>query len=304
MSFGKNPVLMSLALVAACTAWSRPSKAAENLSPYLPGVSTGVPVGAAPPPGFYLVDTMYTARGNELKDGKGNGTPLKLRNYVNTTMFLWVPDWHVLGAQFSANTIVLYARHDVDSTAIGGYRSRSSGFFNLIVTPASLSWNLGNGLFTSASLAFYVPGGNYGYAGGKTLQTSYANDFWTVEPSWAISYLHDGWNFTLNNVFDINKRNSKTDYLSGNAYYLDATATKEIGRWTIGAVGNYSRQFSDDRQYGRVVGDGNRFEHVLVGPLVGYELGKAHLTLRYLQDVRTRNDVNISFAFVSLSFKI
>ena len=59
-----------------------------------------------------------------------------------------------------------------------------------------------------------------------------------------------------------------------------------------------------DKQYGQVVGDGNRFEHVLFGPLVAYELGKTKLTLRYLQDVRTRNDVNVSFLYASVAFRL
>lgn len=303
---------MTFRMGAWCGAWlalagmvvASNAGASENLSPFLPGVTTGVPAGALPPDGFYLVDNFYTARAGELRDGNGHGIPLKVRNYVNTDLFLWVPGWTLWGARYSASAIVLYVQHNVDSTKIGGYRSRSTGFFNTIVTPINLSWNLGDGLFTSAGLAVYIPGGNYHYDGGATEQTSYANNYWTLEPNWAISYLHDGWNFTLNNVFDINRRNHDTDYRSGNAYYLDATATKTIGHWTFGAIGNYSRQFTDDRQYGAVVGNGNRFEHTLVGPLVGYQLGKAHLTLRYLQDVRTRNDINVSFVHASVEFKL
>jgi len=202
-------------------------------------------LGASLPPGFYLVDTGYVASADKLKDGQGNSVPLKVHNYVNTDLFLWVPEWKLLGAQYSANIIVLYARHDVDSSALGGYSSRSSGFFNTIVTPITLSWNLGSGLFTSTGLAIYVPGGNYHYADGKTLQTSYANNYLTLEPNWAISYLHNGWDFTVNNVFDFNRRNPSTDYRSGSAYYLDATATKTLGLWTLGVVGNYSRQFTE-----------------------------------------------------------
>lgn len=303
MSFRTSTALFATAL-AIGSLWPHVASAAENVSAYLPGASTGVPAGALPPPGFYLADTFYTVRGSELKDDAGHGVPYKLRNYVNAATVIWVPHWQVLGAQYAASVTAFYSLHDVDSTALGGYRSRSSGFFNTIVTPVTLSWNLGNGLFTSTGVSFYVPGGNYHYQNGRALQTSYANNYWTMEPNWAISYLHDGWDFTLNNVFDLNRRNPSTDYRSGSAYYLDATASKTIGAWTLGAIGNYSRQFSDDRQYGEVVGDGNRFEHVLVGPLVGYDFGKAKLTLRYLQDVRTRNDANISVALASISFRL
>ncbi|HEX7816435.1 SphA family protein [Dyella sp.] len=284
--------------------WAAASHASENLSPFLPGATTGVPAGALPPPGLYYDDTFYLTHGDQLKDGAGHGIPLKLRNYTNTSLFLWVPGWKLLGADYAANAIFFYDQHNVDTRAIGGYRSRSTGFFNPIITPAILSWNLGHGFFTSAGMSFYLPTGNYRYRDGKTLQTSYANDYWTVEPSWAVTWLHDGWNLTLNNVVDINKRNSRTDYLSGNAYYLDLTASRTIGHWTVGVIGNYSRQFSDDRQYGSVVGNGNRFEHMLVGPLLAYDFGRAKVSLRYLQDIRTRNDVAVSFAFASVSFRL
>jgi hypothetical protein len=303
-SCNKVSASLSAIALAAVSMWSRSASASENLSPYLPGATTGVPMGALPPPGLYYSDTFYTTNGNSLKDGEGKGVPLKLRNYTNTSLFVWVPGWHLLGAEYAANVIFFYDQHNVDTTSIGGYRSKSTGFFNPIITPMILSWNLGNGFFTSTSMSVYLPDGNYHYDGGKTLQTSYANDYWTFEPSWAISYLHNGWDFTLNNLVDINKRNPATDYLSGNAYYMDLTATKTIGAWTFGAIGNYSRQFTDDRQFGEVVGDGNRFEHVMVGPLIAYDFGRAKVTLRYLQNVRTRNDVNVSMGFASVSFRI
>jgi hypothetical protein len=298
-----NASLFAAAL-ATFSMWSNPASANENQSPYLPGATTGVPFGALPPPGFYYADTFYTTNGNSLKDGQGKGVPLKLRNYTNASLFVWVPGWHLLGADYAANVIFFYCQKNLDTTSIGGYRSRSTGFFNPIITPMILSWNLGNGFYTSASMSLYIPGGNYHYEGGKPLQTSYANDYWTFEPMWAVSYLHNGWDFTINNIFDFNMRNPATDYLSGNAYYMDLTATKTVGNWSFGAIGNYSRQFTDDRQFGEVVGDGNRFEHVLVGPLVAYDFGKAKVTLRYLQNVRTRNDVNVSFALATVSFRI
>lgn len=304
MPFSKiRTTWLMLALVAS-TAYSCTVAATENLDPYLLGASTGVPAGALPPPGFYLVNTIYTAHGDTLKSSNGNGVPLKVRNNVNSTILIWVPGWHFLGAEYAAGVIALYAEHNVDTTALGGHATRSPGFFNPVVMPLSLSWDLGQGLHTSTSVNVYVPGGNYHYENGKTLQTSYANNYWTLEPSWAISYLHHGWDFTLNNVFDINRRNPSTDYRSGNAYYLDATVAKTIGRWTVGVIGNYSRQFSDDRQGGEVVGDGNRFQHTLAGPMVAYDFGPARLMLRYLQDVRTRNDVNVSFALATVSFRL
>ena len=303
MRFRFNFKMLAVAS-AAVVACSRPALAAENMSAYLPGATTGVPVGALPPPGFYASDDVYYAWGNSLRNGSGGGVPLKVQNFVNAPMLLWVSDWHLLGAQYGMNVMQLYAEHDVDKTAIGGKSTHSAGIFNTIVSPVILSWNLGHGLFTSAGLAAYMPDGHHEYTDGAAAQTSYANDYWTAEPNFAISYLKNGWDFTLNNVFDFNRTDPTTDYHSGTAYYLDATAAKTIGRWTVGLIGNYSRQFTDDYQYGEVVGDGNRFEHVLLGPLLSYDFGRAKVSLRYLQNIKTRNDVDVSFVHVSVSIPL
>lgn len=62
-------------------------------------------------------------------------------------------------------------------------------------------------------------------------------------------------------------------------------------------------QFTDDYPYGQIVGNGNRFEHVLIGPILSYNFGPAQVTLRYLQNPKTRNDVDVSFFHASVSFK-
>ncbi|MFK4441304.1 hypothetical protein ABH944_001244 [Caballeronia udeis] len=300
-------IRLNLKVVAAAAAatgcWSVQVQASENASPYQPGVTTGAPSGALPPAGFYVTEDFYIARGNTLVDGSGNGAPLRVQNVATSPALLWVPGWQLFGAQYAMGLVQVYAEHDVDTTALGGKSTKTAGFFNTVLTPAILSWNLGHGFFTSAAMTVYLPNGHHQYANGAPEQTSYANDYWTAEPSFAITYLANGWNFTVNNVFDFNRTNSTTDYHSGSAYYMDVTAAKTIGRWTIGVIGNYSRQFTDDYQYGQIVGNGNRFEHVLAGPILSYNFGPAQVTLRYLQNVKTRNDVDVSFFHASVSFK-
>ncbi|WP_116140231.1 SphA family protein [Trinickia diaoshuihuensis] len=292
-----------IAAATAIACWSGAAPASENASPYQPGVTTGSPTGALPPAGFYMTEDFYIARGGTLVDGAGNGAPLRVQNTATSPALLWVPGWKLFGAQFGMGFVQVYAEHDVDTRALGGKSTKTSGFFNTILTPAILSWDLGHGFFTSAAMSVYLPNGHHQYVNGVPAQTSYANDYWTAEPSFAVTYLAHGWNFTINNVFDFNRTNATTDYHSGSAYYVDLTAAKTIGRWTLGVIGNYSRQFTDDRQYGRIVGNGNRFEHVLLGPMLGYNFGRAQVTLRYLQNIKTRNDIDVSFFHASVSFK-
>jgi len=135
-------------------------------------------------------------------------------------------------------------------------------------------------------------------------QTSYANNFYTYEPSLAFTYLKNGWNLTAANLFDLNTKNNRTKYSSGTVYYLDLTAVRKFGNLTAGLIGNYTQQISDDRLAGTRVGtDGNRVEHVMLGPLLAYQWGRFELTGRFLSDVATRNDIAFKAAHLSVSTK-
>ncbi len=212
--------------VACCLSCS--VGAVEKFSAYEPGATTRSPTGSLPPPGMYITDDFYVARGTSFVDSSGKGIPITVQNIVNVPTLLWVPGWSLLGAQYGAIVLQPYAEHDLDTSAIGGKTSKSAGFFNTVVTPAILSWNLGHGLFTSAGVTVYLPDGQHRYENGRPAPTSYANDYWTVEPNFAISYLVGGWNFTINNVLDFNRTNPTTNYHSGAAYYMDATATRRL----------------------------------------------------------------------------
>jgi hypothetical protein len=250
----------------------------------------------------YFNDDSYIATG-KLHNNSGNQLPLKVQNYANGAAMLWVPDWQLLGAQYGASVVQLYALRNTDSSALGGRGTLTAGFFNTIVEPIDLSWNLGNGFFTSTGMSFYLLDGHYEHSGRFTSQGSYANNFWTFEPNFGISYLRDGLNLSVNNVVDINTENNTTRYQSGTTYYLDATATRTSGPWTYGLIGNYTQQIENDRQFGATIRDSEIY-HLLVGPMLSYNFGKVTLTGRYLQAVETKNDINASFFHLSIAFPL
>jgi len=275
-------------------------RAEEGITPYLPGATTGVPVGALPPPGYYATEDNYVVFG-ELKGGKGQSIPVRVTNSSVSVALLWSSSYHILGAQYGAGIVQIGAYHQADTTGLGGSKTGSFGLFNTILEPLILSWEIGNGLFVSTGQSFYLPNGEFHHDGGARLQTSYANAFWTYEPSVAVSYLKNGWNLTAENIFDVNAKNGQTDYKSGNVYYLDLTAKKTIGGLSLGAIGNYTQQISDDYQFGKIVGDGNRDQHIMLGPLLEYNFGPVNITARYLNDVRTRNDIALHMFHLSFS---
>ena len=112
-------------------------------------------------------------------------------------------------------------------------------------------------------------------------------------------------------MLDYNTTNHTTDYQSGMTYYLDASATRRIDHFTVGLIGNYTKQITDDEVNGVSVaavdglsGSGNKSEHILAGPLLGYDFGSFSLTSRLLVSLRARNDADVSFIHLGISMPL
>ncbi len=298
MSHSRQGLLLAIAFAAA----SGTADAAEGLIPYLPGVTTGVPVGALPPPGFYGINNDYVVFG-KVRDDHGNVLPITVDNYSESGTFLWSSPYHVLGAQYGAGLIQISASHNVDAREVGGGDTSSFGFFNTILQPVVLSWTIDPHLFVSTAQTVYLKDGEFHASAGVRDQTSYANNYWTYEPSVAVSYLRDGWDLTGNFLCDFNTIDHKTDYLSGSTFYADLTATKKVGHLDAGLVGAVVQQTTDDHRDGAVFDNGNRVSHLMIGPLLSYEFPRFSITARYFSDLRSRNDVNLSIAYLTVNFK-
>ncbi|WP_315707829.1 SphA family protein [Brenneria uluponensis] len=299
------------------------ASAAEGISPLQPGATTGNAAGVLPPPGLYLMmDTDY--EGGKLKNGQGKtartpaGQSIKASNVSSVMALVWVPGWEMLGARYA---VAVAQPYKWARTRISGADSSSivssSGMVNTAITPAILSWNLGGGYYLGSGLTLYTGNGKFRYtydaSTGRNVKasTSIGNDYWTVEPNLALTYLADDWNITFNNILDINTTNKTTDYRSGITYYLDVTVAKNINNFTVGLIGNYTKQITDDKLGGKTVsaisgfyGEGNRMEHVLVGPLLAYDFGSFSVNARILLSLRAKNDADVSFFHLGFSMPI
>jgi hypothetical protein len=286
-----------------------PASAMEGLSPYMPGVSVGSAAGALPPPGEYFANDNVFLDGG-VKNNSGNDVPVNVWLDVDIPSVLYVPNFQVLGATFAMAAVQPYVFKGVDATGAGGRATLSNGLFNTIISPINLSWNLGNGFFVGGGLGIYIDDGytvhqpgttKLGTAGTVVGQPNIANDFWTFEPGVAVSWLQNGWNLTLHAVVDINTTNSSTNYYSGDTFYLDYTVAKTIGKWTFGGGGNFTQQWENDTQNGHSVAN-SEIQHVLLGPLVGYEFGPVNISAKAMFGVSAQNDANVSFYHLSFAF--
>ncbi len=296
--------IVATAGVVAAAGWAGQALALEGNSPYLPGVSVGTPVGALPPPGFYFADDNVIITGG-LRNNSGNNLPANVTAYLNIPSVLWAPGINILGATYAAVLIEPYSQQNLNLTQVGGGSSIQSGMFNTIIVPIQLSWNF-HPFFVSTGVGIYANDGDtqtIAVTGGRK-SVGIANDFWTFEPDVAVSYLDNGWDFTAKAVFDINTKDTDTDYQSGTVFYLDLTASKNIGKWNVGIGGNYTQQISNDSGFGAPssAAGGGKIEHVLVGPLVGYNFGPAEVDFKALFGVQAENTFNASFYHLSVSF--
>lgn len=305
---------MALTIGALTFTATRAAEAAESKPAMQPGASTGSPAGALPPPGLYLNVDSYLNSG-KVENGKGEDTGIRLSGSGISAAFLYVPGWKVLSANYGMALIVPFSHGTFDGKNAGLPTQSNTGFNTTIIVPEILSWALGQGNFVSEKLGIYIPDGRYVYVnnatGYATSSNTVSNNFWTIEPGFAYSYLHNGWNFTLNNNIDFNLTNPKTHYHTGDIYYLDWTIAHSFGPYTVGLIGNYVQQFTRDSKFGEPVSDvgntggyGHEYMHASVGPLLAYELGRTTLTIRYLYGFAGRNGGNQSFFHVGISMPL
>jgi hypothetical protein len=134
---------------------------------------------------------------------------------------------------------------------------------------------VGGGWFISAAFAFTPPIGTH--------QTGTPNpDYWTFEPSVAFSYLGNNWVASANFFYDINTKSQgvccavNSSITSGNALYGDFTAVYKVGKWSIGPVGYFEVQTTNDTGPCTPAPGVNfcgRYQTAAAGGLVGYDFG-------------------------------
>lgn len=296
--------LMAAAGVAGFAGWAGQASAVELVTPYLPGNSVGIPTGALPPPGFYASDVNVVIEG-PIFNNSGNAIPANVNVYLNIPSVLWVPGLNILGATYAAAIVEPYVQQNLDLTGLGAGKETSQGMFNTIIVPIVLSWNM-HPFFISTGLGIYA---NDGYTVQQTVGGAHilgagdiANDYWTFEPDVAVSWLQSGWNLTAKAVVDANTKDTWTNYQSGDVFYLDFTASYAWGKWTFGAGGNWTQQFTNDTVAGTSVPTGHKVERVLLGPLIGYNFGPAELNAKYLKSVSSENIGASDFTYFGVSF--
>ena len=304
--------LNAKALVAAAgllaLSWSPASAIEAFVNPQSkPGVLIGASAGV-PPPGIYMFDQVFTYQSNAVGPGVKSLAPLGVNSNVGFQVavdaqgFLFVPGWTFLGATYDAVIVQPFVMGSLGSP----FNIQESGVHNTYIVPVELSWRLGtSGFAIKAGLGMFVPDGTqHTFIPGVTGSalgprgTGYpfvGDPYWTFQPEVIVSYLKDGWNLSAAIYEEINTRNTATQYKTGNILHADFTATKTIGKWTIGPVAYYFGQVSDDSCPALTCGyasgtllNAQRFDVWAAGGLLGYNFGPANLSVWATQEISAK----------------
>ncbi len=257
-----------------------------------PGAFIGSSAGV-PPPGIYMFNQVFTYQANLVGPGTtnalGNGPGQHTGVHANVDVqgFLFVPGWTFLGATYDAVIVQPF----VDLSVGNPINLQGSGAFNTYIVPVELSWKIGNfGIKTG--LGIYLPDG---CTTGVNKLGCDAQPYTTYQPELILSYLGNGWNLSAALYEEFATANRATQYTSGNIFHVDMTATKTIGKWTIGPVAYYVAQVTDDScplaciaNGGSTLNHSSRFSTWAVGGLVGYDFGPASLSVWATQEINTK----------------
>ena len=279
-----SKALLAAAGIAA-TAFSPAFATEGGLTATPPGAFIGSSAGV-PPPGIYMFNQVFTVQTNVTGPGiagaPGNGH-IGVQAAVDAQGFLFVPGWTFLGATYDAVIVVPWVMDSVGSPI----NTQASGMFNTYIVPVELSWQLGaSGFAVKTGLGIYLADGT---STGINGLGNVANPYYTFQPELILSYLEDGWNLTVAMYDEINTENQITHYTTGNIFHADFTATKTIGKWTLGPVAYYIGQVTDDSCGVGCIGStffhAQRYNRWAVGGLLGYNFGPASLSVWAATDV-------------------
>jgi hypothetical protein len=255
-----------------------------------PGSFIGASAGM-PPPGIYMFNQVFTYQSNLSGPGVQNalhGARVGVQAFVDVQGFIFVPGWTFLGATYDALIVQPFVADSIGQPI----NAQASGVFNTYFVPVELTWKFGtSGFVTKAGLAFYAPTGTIQ---GPTGLNNQGRAFWTFQPEFAISYLGNGWNLTAFLYEEFNTANSRDNYTTGDIFHADFTATKTFGKWTIGPVGYYVAQVTDDKcplgvcrafnPAGTLLNT-QRFQLFALGGLVEYNFGAASFSVWATQEI-------------------
>lgn len=186
-----------------------------------------------------------------------------------------------------------------DRTAYGA-RASNFGAGDVHVSPLNISWMLSPGLFVQPGIGFNLPTAPYSTASGAVNlgMNTYASEF-----SVGVSYLKDGWNLSTRLSYAVYGENSATSYRSGNEFIMNWTMMKDVGGFSIGPVGYWRKQVTDDQNDGTFYRGAINGRAEVLGLGLGFSnrFGPVGVDINFTHDFMVRNTAGGNWLRVALT---
>ena len=260
--------------------------ATESGGSAYPGGNEDFMLGALPPAGSYFLSYNMNYSSNSLMDDNGNELPLGTDVDVWATVFRYVhvTEKKLLGADVVWHAVVPFVHQSVEFDALGVDKS-SSGIGDIEVGPFGLSWHFNKNFHMVSIVDVWFPTGDY----DKNDASSIGRNYWTVAPIVAATYLSDiGFEVSGKFQYLFNRKNSDTEYRSGQEFICDYLVGQHIGNWKFGVNGYYYQQITDDKQNGLTVNN-NKGRCLSVGPVIQYNYKNMFFNVKVQFDTLVEN---------------
>jgi len=242
-------------------------------------------VGALPPPGFYALVYAGNYNASSLRDNSGNQVPFNFNLRVTSLVprAILVTEQTLLGGQLAFHAIAPILNMSV---AAGPASQAKTGLGDISIG-AGLGYHASDKFHYTFGLDVNAPTGSY----DKNNLANLGRNYWNMEPVVALTYVQaEGINADLKVMYDFNKRNSATNYKSGQELHADYAIGWGFGNgFTAGAGGYFYEQTTDDDIGGATVAN-NRGKAFAIGPSIKFDNGKGwFITAKYQRESSVRN---------------
>ena len=277
-------------------------------------------VGLLPSPALYYIHYANLYNSDDLKDNDGDdidGAP-ETTTIANTLRLLWITDFKILGGDYATHVFLPIVYSDVDSGSSSGSQDKF-GIGNMIFTPFLLGWRWETfHLWVNIADIFAPTRTDY----GKRDSVNLGNNFWTIEPIVAFSWLPGKFEVTAKIMYDFNTKD--TDHivtsdeagqlgrpglagqdktrLPGQEFHFDYVLGYHPNEdWEVGAVGYFYQQVTDDEISGDDVNN-RRGRVFAIGPGVKYNFDRMSLIGKVYFETLAKNRYEGISAFIKLNY--
>lgn len=294
---------------------SQPWAAEFGTGIYMLGYQSSL-AGYMPEPGFYLRNDFYVYQGNAAIIPFSRRVEVDLRSRLITDLATasYVTPLKIFGANYAVGliwssvtnsflkgTLVFPALNQLLS---GSQEGSYTGVSDLLITPISLGWHLGQ--FNIMAFGnVYAPVGSYNP--NRRLNTGLNRV--AVEPNVAVTWLRPGTRYpqeaSISMGWTFNFQNPATQYTTGQEFHLEYFLGQHLPRgFALGLAGYIYNQMTADTGSGAILGAFHG-QTIALGPCLTFN-GKIGdhaigVNARYYNEVKVHNRFDGQAFFLTLS---